>query len=108
MNVETLFQPGKNCWRLAHADRVALLIDGENFFSALHAAMRQARQSIIIVGWDVHSELQLLRNGNEEKYPVTLGKFLNYLAKKHKDLYIYLLRWDFAMRASGGYARRGS
>ena len=97
MNVETLFQPGKNCWRLAHADRVALLIDGENFFSALHAAMRQARQSIIIVGWDVHSELQLLRNGNEEKYLVTLGKFLNYLAKKHKDLNIYLLSWDFAM-----------
>ena len=95
--MEDIFKPGITCWRLAHAGRAALLIDGENYFKALHEAMRLARQAIIIVGWDVHSELLLVRNGDNGKYPAALGTFLNYLAEERKELNIYLLSWDFAM-----------
>ena len=95
--MDDIFKPGITCWRLAHADRAALLIDGENYFKALHEAMQRARQTIIIVGWDVHSELLLVRNGDRGKYPAALGTFLNYLAEERKELNIYLLSWDFAM-----------
>ncbi len=95
--MKELLTPGKNCWKLAHADRASFLIDGEAYFQALHQAMRQARKSIIIVGWDVHSELQLIRHDDNDEYPRTLGKFLNYLVSKREDLEIFLLSWDFAM-----------
>ena len=97
MIVEDIFKPGDNCWVVKKARRAALLVDGETYFSAVHQAMRQATQSIIIVGWDVHSELSLVRSGENGEYPPTLGKFLDYLARKNKGLQIYLLTWDFAM-----------
>lgn len=97
MSVEDIFKPGDNCWVVKNARRAALLIDGESYYSAVHQAMRQATQTIIIVGWDVHSELSLVRNGENGEYPPTLGKFLDYLARKKKGLQIYLLSWDFAM-----------
>ncbi len=97
MIVEDIFKPGDNCWVVKNARRAALLVDGESYFSAVHQAMRLATQSIIIVGWDVHSELSLVRNGKNGEYPSTLGKFLDYLARKQTGLHIYLLSWDFAM-----------
>ncbi|WP_240910275.1 VTT domain-containing protein [Desulfopila sp. IMCC35008] len=79
------------------ASRVSILVDGEAYFAALHAAMQKAHQSIIIVGWDLHSGLRLLRNGQSDEYPATLGEFLDCLVRKRKRLNIYLLSWDFAM-----------
>ncbi len=60
--MEEIFKPPQNCWQVKHAHRASFLIDGENYFRALHEAMQQAHQSIIIVGWDLHSELRLIRN----------------------------------------------
>ncbi len=51
----------------------------------------------MIVGWDLHSGLRLIRDENKTDCPQTLGKFLDYLAKTRKGLNIYLLSWDFSM-----------
>jgi len=95
--MKELFNPGHNCWKVVNARRASFLIDGDAYFSAAHQAMQNARQSIIIVGWDLHSELQLIRDDEHSEYPHTLGKFLNYLVSKRKELNVYLLSWDFAM-----------
>ncbi len=95
--MQNIFKPPTNCWQVKKAHRASFLIDGEAYFRALHEAMRQARQSIMIVGWDLHSGLRLIRDEKKTEYPQTLGKFLDYLAKKKKRLNIYLLSWDFAM-----------
>ncbi|MFO7971748.1 MAG: VTT domain-containing protein [Desulfobacterales bacterium] len=95
--MKNIFKVSKNCWKLVSANRAAFIIDGQDYFRALHEAMRQARRSIMIVGWDLHSELRMIRNGNRDGYPDHLGKFLDFLAKKKNDLRIYLLSWDFAM-----------
>ena len=95
--MEKIFKPQENCWLVKSAGRVSILVDGEDYFEALHKAMQKARQSIIIVGWDLHSGLRLLRTGQGGEYPETLGKFLDYLARKRQGLNIYLLSWDFAM-----------
>lgn len=79
------------------ARRASFLIDGEAYFRALHESMRQARQSIMIVGWDLHSGLRLIRDKNKPDFPQTLGRFLDYLARNRKGLNIYLLSWDFSM-----------
>lgn len=95
--MEKIFKPQENCWQVKKAHRASFLIDGEVYFRALHEAMQQASQSIVIVGWDLHSELKLIRNSEKSEYPETLGKFLDSLTRRKKELHVYLLSWDFAM-----------
>lgn len=95
--MKKIFKQQENCWQVKTAERASFLIDGEVYFRALHEAMQQASQSIILVGWDLHSGLRLIRSGESSEYPLTLGKFLDCLVRKRKELNIYLLSWDFAM-----------
>jgi phosphatidylserine/phosphatidylglycerophosphate/cardiolipin synthase-like enzyme/uncharacterized membrane protein YdjX (TVP38/TMEM64 family) len=95
--MEPIFIEGRNCWHLAHSHRAAFIIDGEDYFRAVREAMGQARRSIFIVGWDLHSELRLIRNGKDDELPETLGAMINALARKRRNLNIYILLWDFAM-----------
>ncbi len=60
--------------------------------------MCRARRSIFIVGWDVHSKVRLVRNGkSDDDLPETLGDLIDELARRRKDLNIYILLWDFSM-----------
>ncbi|MCB1706876.1 MAG: VTT domain-containing protein [Halioglobus sp.] len=95
--MNTIFTPEENCWRVEHAARAAVLVDGEAYFAALREAMLRAQHAIIIVGWDLHSEVQLLRNGESDEYPTKLGELLNALARDRPSLDIYLLNWDYAI-----------
>lgn len=95
--MKDLFHPPRNCRRVATASRAALLVDGETYFGALHAALLRARRTIFIVGWDLHSELRLVRGSEKEVPPQRLGPLLDALARRRKALRIYLLSWDFAM-----------
>lgn len=95
--IADVFRPGENCQRIATARRAAVLVDGENYFRAVHSAMRRARRSIMIVGWDLHSEVRLVRSGRAHDLPLRLGPFLDTLARWREGLVIYLLSWDFAM-----------
>jgi phospholipase D1/2 len=93
-----IVQPGANCWRIARAHRVTFLIDGDDYFSAFHAAVSHGRHSVFIIGWDINSQVELLRNGKPtNKLPRSLGSFLDAMAARRKDLKIYVLGWDFAM-----------
>ncbi len=94
---DTLFEPGRNCWRIAHADRVALLIDAENYFTAFAKAALQATHSIAILGWDFDSRTPLSCNEERGGPPALLGDFLNYLVKRRRGLNIYVLDWDYPM-----------
>lgn len=96
MPEQDFFQPGRNCWRLEQADRVAFLVDGEAYFSALASALEQAREAVWIIGWDIDSRIRL-RRGKEPGKDERLGAFLDRLAASRPDLHIYLLEWDFAV-----------
>src|SRR6186713_268830 len=73
----SLFEPGRNCFRVGHAGRVALIIDGEDYFKAFVNAALRATRSLVIVGWDFHSRTQL--HHGIEGLPEMLGDFLNFL-----------------------------
>jgi phospholipase D1/2 len=94
-NARPLLQPGRNCWRLGRSARVAFLIDGQEYFRAVAAALRQARQSVLILGWDIDSRIRLEREGAEGGEP--LGDFLNRLVTQRRDLHIHILDWDYVM-----------
>jgi phosphatidylserine/phosphatidylglycerophosphate/cardiolipin synthase-like enzyme/uncharacterized membrane protein YdjX (TVP38/TMEM64 family) len=94
---ERILDVGRNCWRIARAERVAFLIDGEAYFAAFRAAAERAQRSILIVGWDVDSRATLLHGNDAGDLPAMLGEFLDALARRRKTLQIHVVNWDFAM-----------
>ena len=93
----SLFQPGRNCIRVARARRAALLVDGEHYFTAFMQAAERAQRSILIVAWDFNSRMRLRCDNDPGGAPPILGDFLNYLARRKRQLRIQVLDWDFPM-----------
>lgn len=92
----SLFEIGRNCWRVEQATRAAFLVDADAYFRAFVAAARKAQRSILIAGWDFHSRTRLLC-GSDDEEELELGEFLNRLARARRDLKIYILIWDYPM-----------
>ena len=91
-----LFEIGRNCDAVAHASRVAFLVDGEAYFRAFVRAAERAERSILILAWDFDSRTGLCF-GEDGKAQITMGDFLNQLADKRRRLTIRVLDWDYPM-----------
>lgn len=87
-----LARPGRNCWRVGRARRVAFLVDGKSYFDALVESLSRARRSIFVLGWDLHSRLRLQPDRTDG---VELGALLESLVRDRPDLRVRLLDWDF-------------
>lgn len=94
----SIIQPGRNAWRVASADRLSVLVDGEAYFEALESALEQARQEIWIVGWDFNPDIRL-RPGDPQS--PTLGAFLLRLVDEWPALTIRVLVWAMGPVYSG-------
>lgn len=88
---------GKNCWRKAQASQAAFLVDADAYFTAFADAVAQARESILIIGWDIDSRTQILEAGNTAGLPPHLGDLLNTVVSRRRGLHAHLLGWDYAM-----------
>ena len=91
----SILEEGRNCWRTAVADRFAFLIDADAYFSALASSMSRAKQTIIIISWDIDSRIHFTRTGQSTESPMILGDFLHDLVLKQDHLNIYILNWDY-------------
>ncbi len=98
MTKTPILKEGKNCWQKKQAKQVALLIDGENYFGALHAAIQRAKHTVYILSWDIDSRMQLIRDVKQTSdLPSDLGAFISEVLKRNPELDIYILNWDWAM-----------
>lgn len=97
LDPDCILRPGHNVWRVAEADRAAVLIDGEGYFSALRRSLTAARHSVLIVGWDIHSKTRLPRTDPDDDLPETLVDFLGALARRRPELTIRLLLWNYSV-----------
>lgn len=91
---------GETCWRASTARRATLLVDGEEYFAALRAALLQARHHILIAGWDFDSRIHLrppddARSGELQTAPTELAELLGYLIGTRPGLEIHVMRWDY-------------
>jgi phosphatidylserine/phosphatidylglycerophosphate/cardiolipin synthase-like enzyme len=89
----SLFEPGKNIWRIERATRATVIVDACDYYRVIRQAMLEASRRILIIGWDFDPRIKLDRTGegNERE---TLGSFLLELAKARPDLDIRILKWD--------------
>lgn len=94
-----IFQPGENCWVENKARFATPLIDCGNYYKALHNAIKKAKHSIFIVGWDIDSRIRLLRGEDEKnsEAPSVISDLLKWKANQEPDIQIYLLRWDSSL-----------
>ena len=93
----TLLEPGVTCSTLVEdAPRSGLLIDGRDFYRAVYQAMRSARRSIVIAGWQFDTSVELLRGDEAEGtgLPVAFLELLCALCKERPELEVHLLAWE--------------
>jgi phospholipase D1/2 len=91
-----IVEPGRNAWCVERADKVAFLVDAADYFAAFAAACRRARESILIIGWDVQESTPLFP-GAAEAERRSLGEFLDDLCRQRRDLRIDVLDWNFSL-----------
>jgi phosphatidylserine/phosphatidylglycerophosphate/cardiolipin synthase-like enzyme len=91
-----ILKPGRNCWRVADAGKAAVLVDGGPYFAQLEDALRQARRSIVIIGWDFDGRIRLRPDVDEEASP-PLGQLLRSLVEARPELEIRILVWSVAV-----------
>ena len=90
---ETIFEPGRNCWRIARADRAAVIVDACDYYRVIRKAMMAARHRILIIGWDFDPRIKLDRTGDCDEGE-TLGSFLLDCARRRPEVAIDILKWD--------------
>ncbi len=96
-----LFEPGKTCWRVETADRVAMLVDSKTYFTAALTAMRRAKRSILLLGWGFDPRTRLKPDASGEEHgPDEIGNLLIKLSKQRPDLDIHVLIWKSALPVS--------
>jgi phospholipase D1/2 len=89
----SILVPGRNCWRIVRADRLALIVDAEHYFRELRRAMIKAHRSIMMIGWDFDLRIHLDPEDQGE-WPAQLGRLINRLVKRKPELEVRLLKWD--------------
>ena len=90
--------PGHTCWRIEPAERTAFLVDGEAYFQAFREAALRAKHSIMIVGWDIDTQVELVRETSaSSEMPTKLGEFLVTLLRRRRRLRVSVLNWDYAV-----------
>jgi phospholipase D1/2 len=95
----SLFQPGRNVWQTERAERATVLIDAAPYFGALREALKKARRTVFIIGWDINSKVPLVgpEDCAKDDYPEPFCEFLCALTKERPGLQINLLLWDFSV-----------
>lgn len=86
-------EPGRNCWRIARAERAALVVDAADYFRFARKAMLKARSQVLMIGWDFDTRI-VLDHESDEEAPAKLGPFVSWLAKNRPELKIHILKWD--------------
>ena len=92
-----VLQPGRNCWRTAHAGRFSMLVDADCYYRAVRAAISAARHSVLILSWDIDSRVRLVQSGANDGFPEPLGEFLHAVTAARPGLRVHILNWDFAV-----------
>jgi phospholipase D1/2 len=88
--------PGRNCWTIARADRVAFLVDADAYFRAFAEAVAAARETIFVIGWDIQAAMALQPGTMPNGWPATLREYLDAALAARPSLQAYLLDWDFS------------
>jgi phosphatidylserine/phosphatidylglycerophosphate/cardiolipin synthase-like enzyme len=84
---------GRNCWRIARAEKAAVIVDAADYYRIVAGVMEAAEKRIFIAGWDFDTRIAL--SPDEHGKGETLGRFFLRLAKEKPHRQIDILKWNF-------------
>lgn len=83
-------------WRSAKATRAHVVVDAADYFELIQSAMMNAKQRIMLIGWDFDTRISLhAKRKKRGGPPKRLGEFILWLADRTPGLEIRLLKWNF-------------
>jgi phospholipase D1/2 len=92
---------GKTTWRVHEQARSGLLIDAQDYYRAFYEAVSRAKRSILILGWQFDSDVQLLRGGDipqgQNPRDYELLPVLDRLCRERPELEVKMLAWDHSV-----------
>ncbi len=93
---QSIFRPGENCWRIERSHSASIIIDAADYYHFIREVMEDARERIIVLGWDFDTRISLepLADGKQE----TLGRFFLRLVRQNPALCINVLKWSFGAK----------
>lgn len=91
--MEPILAEGRNCWRISRADKVRMIVDAADYYALLERLMADAKQRILLIGWDFDPRIALRPDAEGKGEP--LGDYLLRLAKNCPERDIDILRWNF-------------
>lgn len=93
-SLNELLHEGHNCWRITSANSGRFLIDGASYYEEIHHAILNAQKEIIIAGWELAADLNLVPESLAGNRPTQLAELLRYVLDENSDLRVYILIWD--------------
>ena len=91
--LKPILEEGRNCWRIARAERATVIVDAADYYHHIRAAMEKADRRIFVVGWDFDTRIAL--DPDENGKGETLGRFFLRLAQTKPRRQIAILKWNF-------------
>lgn len=83
-------------WRRAKSTRAHVVVDAADYFELIQSAMMNAKQRIMLIGWDFDTRITLhAKRQKPGGPPKRLGEFIVWLADRTPGLEIKLLKWNF-------------
>ena len=84
---------GRNCWRIARAEKASVIVDAADYYRIIAAAMEAAQKRIFVVGWDFDTRIAL--DPDDKGKGETLGHFFLRLGRENPQRQIDILKWNF-------------
>jgi phosphatidylserine/phosphatidylglycerophosphate/cardiolipin synthase-like enzyme len=84
---------GSNCWRIEHANQVAVIVDAADYFHFIRELCEASQNLLIFIGWDFDSRISLEPREHSRKGRVS--RFFLRLARTNKHRRIAILKWRF-------------
>lgn len=92
---------GKTAWRVHEGATAGLLIDARDYYRAFYEAASRAKRSILMLGWQFDSDVQLLRGGDvppgADPKAYELLPLLDRLCRERPELEVKMLAWDHSL-----------
>ncbi|GAA0736370.1 phospholipase D-like domain-containing protein [Sphingomonas japonica] len=85
--------PDPGAWRTEHADKAAVIVDAQEYYRRARRAMMNAREQLMLIGWDFDTRIWLDPSKPDDGAPWKLGPFISWLADNRPDLQINILTW---------------
>jgi phosphatidylserine/phosphatidylglycerophosphate/cardiolipin synthase-like enzyme len=91
--IAPVVQEGRNCWRIARANRVSVVVDAADYFHYIRELCEDAQNLLLFVGWDFDSRISLEPGDRSRR--ARLSSFFLRLARRNPRRRIAILKWRF-------------